>query len=341
MSTKTILLLSSLCLLFWTACSSPEKPDELIVEHGEATGIPAIDAISRDIRNNPNDIELYVARTDAYAREGMTKEAVKDAQKVLKMDTTRWQSYKLLAWSYLDNDESKRAIKTLEKGLELHPKNISLLLTHAEISHILKQYQKGLISVDNILKQNQRNVEGLFMRGLILKDMKDTLGAINSFQTAVEEDANHFSAYLELANIFYKMREPIAVDYYKNALRIDSTNYLAHKGMTNFYHQTGQHEKAIKAYKRAIYHHPQEADLSYNYALLYMELEEHQKAFDYFDIATKYDPQFGKAYYYKGFAAEKLGNIEEAIRSYKNAKNNGDKNNRLRAIDALDRLQKK
>jgi tetratricopeptide (TPR) repeat protein len=340
MSAKTVLLLTSLCLLLLTACSSQEKPDELIVEHGAATGIPSIDAISRDIQNNPNNIQLYVARTDAYAREGLYKEAVKDAQKVLKMDTTRWQSYKLLAWSYLDNDESKRAVKTLEKGLEIQPKNINLLLTHAEISHILKQYEKGLISVDNILKQNERHVEGLFMKGLIRKDMKDTLGAINHFQSAVEEDANHFSAYLEFANLFYKMREPIAVDYYKNALRIDSTSYLAHKGMTNYYHQTGQHEKAKKAYERAIYHHPQEADLSYNYALLYMELEEHQKAFDYFDIATKYDPQFGKAHFYRGLAAEKLNNIDEATRSYKNAKSNGDKNLRLRAIDALDNLPK-
>ena len=60
------------------------------------------------------------------------------------------------------------------------------------------------------------------------------------------------------------------------------------------------------------------------------------KYFFRFDIAVKYDPQFGDAYYFKGLSSEKLGNLENAIRDYKNAAAN---NNRFgRAEAALERL---
>jgi len=308
------------------ACNTQEEnPNELGPEYGEMTGLPAIDAITKDIKANPTDPSLYVERCEAYSREGMYMEAVKDAEYVLSQDSTNWKSYRLLAWAYFDNAESKRAIKTLEKGLEVHPNNIKLLLVHAEISHIIKQYDQGLTSAENILKKSPLHPEGLFMKGLILKDMGDTLQAIDNFQSAVEQDANHFAAYLELAHIFYQLRKDIAVDYYENALRIDSTHYIALKGLAQYYHQTGQLEEAKTAYEKMIYHHPQEADGSYNYGLLYMELGDFEKAHHFFDVAVNYQPDFGEAYFYRGLASEKMGNKQAAIRDYKNAKNNNEK----------------
>jgi tetratricopeptide (TPR) repeat protein len=341
MTCKISILFTAILLLIFSACNAPENPDALVPEHGELTGFPAIDAITKDIRDNPKDPNLYVARCEAYSLEGMYKEAVKDAEKILSMDSTNWKSYRILAGCYLDNDESKRSIKTLEKALEIQPKNTHLLLVHAEISHILKQYDQGLISAENVLKQEPQNIEGLFMKGILLKDMGDTINAINNFQTAVEQDADHFDSYIELGNLFYKRGNPIALQYYKNALRVDSTNYLALKGVAHFYHQSGALEEAKVAYERMIYHHPQEADGSYNYGLLYMELEDYEKAHNFFNVAVQYDPQFGEAYYYKAMASEKMGKIADAITDYKNAESNSSKNRRARASAALARLQRK
>ncbi len=325
-------------LIYFTACQTPSNPDELIAEHGAMTGLPAIDAITQDIKAKPNDPSLYMARCEAYSNEQMYKEAVKDAEHILRLDSTDWKSYRILAWCYLDNSESKKAVKTLEKGLELQPKNIKLLLVHSEILHILKQYDESLVSAENVLKQSPLNTEGWFMKGLVLKEMGDTVNAINCFQTAVEQDAEHFEAYLELGYLFYKLGDKRAVAYYQNALRIDSTNYLALSGLAQFYHQNILLEDAKKAYERLIYHHPQEVDGSYNYGLLFMELKDYEKAYHFFNVAVQYDPQFGEAYYYKGMALEKMGKLDEAIREYTNAKNNNDRFNL--AAEALERLQK-
>ena len=336
---KPLFVLISLLLIGMIACEGPENPNESIPVHGQLTGLPAIDAITKDIVKNPNNPALYYTRCEAYTREEMYAEAVKDAEKLLSFDSTAWKAYRILAGAYLDNDESKRAIKTLEKGLEIHPENRNLLLVHSEICHILKQYDEGMLSAEKILKQNKLDVEGLFMKGLILKENGDTMQAINTFQTAVEQDANHLPSYIELALLFYKLRQPIAVDYYTNALRIDSTNYTALKGLAQYYHQNGFLEDAKKAYERTIYHHPQEAETSYDYGLLYMELKDYEKAHNFFNVATKYNPQFGEAYYFKGLASEKMGKMKDAIRSYKNAEANKDRGGR--ATQALNRLNVK
>lgn len=331
-----VILSFSVLVLFLYACNETPKDPVTFNDYGASTGIPAIDAITQDIKNDPQNMQLYIERCEAYSNDGFYKEAVRDAETVLSLDSTNWRSYRLLAGCYLDNNESRRALKTLEKGTERFPENAYLYLVQAEMNHILQQYDQAIISTEKILKFDRFNVEAYFMQGVILKDMKDTARAINAFQYAVEQDAAHIDSYIELAHIFYHLDKPIAVDYFSNALRIDSMNYTALKGLALYYHQKGNLNDAKTVYKKLIYHHPQEADGSYNFGLLFMEEENWEEALRYFDIATKYSPQFGEAYYFKGYALEELGRLDQAKIAYTNAMNNNDRDNK--AAQALDRL---
>ena len=332
---KVIQSLFVLAMLL-SACQDLKKEPVTFNDYGGLTGIPAIDAITNDIKNDPDNIQLYVERCQAYTNDNFHKEAVRDAEIILSKDSSNWRSYRLLAGCYLDNNESRRALKTLDKGTERFPDNAYLLLVQAEMNHILQQYDQALIATEKIIKFDPFNVEAYFMQGIIFKDMKDTARAVNALQYAVEQNADHIDSYIELAHIFYQLGKPIAVDYFHNALRIDSTNYTALKGLALFHHQIGQLTSAKDIYKKLIYHHPQEADGSYNFGLLFMEEENWSEALRYFDIATKYSPLFAEAYYFKGYALEELGQIEQAKIAYTNAMNNNDRDNK--AAKALERL---
>ncbi|BDS13957.1 tetratricopeptide repeat protein [Aureispira anguillae] len=346
MITKRILTISWLLLVFigfYSCEQAAQKPDEFQAEHGQFTGIPAIDAITKDIIADPNNMALRVARCEAYSQEGMYTEAEEEARIIYDYDKTNWKSARLLAWTYLENNKSKPAIKTLEQALEIHPDTIHLLLVHSEINLNVKHYDEALISAEKVLKLSPLNVEGLFMRGLILKYIGDTLSSIGNFQTAIEQDADHIDAYMQLAHIFSAKKEKIALQYYDNALRIDSLSYEALKGKAAFFHQNytkdnGMLEKTKEAYERLILHHPQEVNGCYDYGLFFMEEGDFEQAQHFFGIAVKYDPTFGEAYYFKGEALEKLGKIDEAVRAYENAVRNG--NRYQRAEEALKRLGK-
>jgi tetratricopeptide (TPR) repeat protein len=349
MMTRKVVIVVSLfiCWMFLYSCGqTTEKPNILEPEYGKLTGIPAIDALTRDIKNNPDNMALRVARCEAYSAEGLLKEAESEARLIYEKDKTNWKAARLLAWTYLENSKSKPAIKVLEQALEIHPDTIMLLLVHSEMNLLVKNYDEALISSEKVLKIYPLHVEGLFMRGQVLKYMGDTLGAMESFQTAVEQDADHIDAYMQLGNIYSAYRKKFSVQYYDNALRIDSTSYEALKGKAAFYHQNyteenGYLEKTKEAYERLIYHHPQEANGSYDYGLFFLEEKDYEQAAHFMGIATQYDPTFGEAYYYEGFALENLGQMEAAIMAYKNAVSNiSDKNRYERAEAALERLGK-
>ena len=327
----------------WSSCgpSAPEA-DPRQAEHGKETGIPAIDALSRDISANPDNLALRIARLNAYTNEGLFKEAEEEARRVYELDKTNWRLARLLAWAYFDNRKSKPALKILEQALEIHPDTIPLLLVHSEISLQVQQYNEALTSTDKVLKLQPAHVEGHFMRGLVLKYMGDTLSSIGSFQAAVEYDSDHLDSYMQLADLFSDKGEPIAIQYYDNALRIDSTSYEALKGKASFFHQyysetNGYREKAQQAYERLILHHPQEPNGTYDYGLFYMEEGNYEQAAHFFDIATKYDPTFGAAYYYRGEALERQGKYDQAKIAYENALSSAEP--WKRAEEALVRLE--
>jgi tetratricopeptide (TPR) repeat protein len=339
--------LALFCLLL-AACNEKKTtpPDPLAAQHGQMTGIPAIDALTRDIMANPDNRALRVARANAYTQEGMYKEAQEEARRIYEYDKTNWRAAQLLAQAYLNNQQSKPALKVLERSLELHPDTIPLLLAQAEISFLVQQYNEALTAAEKVLKLEPFNTQAHFRRGLTLKYMGDTLNAMESFQTVVEQNADDVEAYLQLAELFAAKGEKIAIDYYDNVLRIDSTEYTALKGKADFYHQNftetnGLIEKAKTAYERTILHHPQEADATFNYGLLYLELGDYEQAAHFLDIATKYDPIFGLAYYYKGEALELKGDYEAAKIAYQNAANNPDQRTpKSRSEAALARLGK-
>jgi tetratricopeptide (TPR) repeat protein len=325
------------------SCTEGGTGPVLEAVHGEFTGIPSIDAITKYIKADPNNMVLRMARCEAYTNEGLLKEAETEARKIWETDKTNWKYSVLLAWTYFDNNKSKPAIKTLEQAMEIHPDTIPLLIIHSRLNLNVKHYDEALISAEKVLKISPLNTEGLFMRGLVLKYIGDTINAISDFQTAVENDADYLESYMQLANIFAAKNQKIAIQYYDNALRIDSLAYEALIGKANFYHQNytpqnGMLEKAKTAFEQAILHHPQESDASFNYGMLYLEEEDYEQAHHFFNIAIQYDLEFGDAYYYKGFAAEKMGNIEAAVNDYNNAIAN---NHRFKlAQKALKRLGK-
>lgn len=336
------ILFAFLALLGITSCTSPATPD-LLPEHGAFTGLPSIDAITKDIIADPNNMALRVARCEAYSDEGMLLEAEGEARLIWEHDKTNWKSSRMLAWAYFDNNKSKPALKILEQALEIYPDTIHLLLVHSEINLKVQQYDEALVSAEKVLKLEPLNVEGLFMKGLTMKYIGDTASAVTAFQTAIEQNADHIDAYMQLADIFAAAKEKIAIQYYDNALRIDSLTYEALMGKASFYHQNYTNENGLlpkvkEAYERVILHHPQEVDALFNYGLFYMEEENYEQAQHFFDITIKYDPQFGDAYYFKGEALEKLGRTKEAVTAYENAVQN--KNRFGRAEEALERLKK-
>ncbi len=337
---------SLLLLLLFAACGgAKEEPQKTAL-----AGFPEIDVWTERLAKSPNDSSLLIGRFNAAMQIDQHAQAIEDAKSLISVDSTRVTYYRMLADAYFESNDSRQALKTLESAVQRFPNDIYTQLGLAEMYMIVSQYEQARIALDNILKSDPYHTGALYMLGQLAKEQADTATAMRAFQAVVETDANHHDAYIQLGKLSDKLNNPIALQYYQNALRIDSTSRAAHMNMAQYYHQRGEFDNAIDWYQRAVVHHSLDADLQYNMGLLYIErgdaakdkgsqTELWKKALKHFDNASKFDVHFGDAYYYVGLCHEKMGDLANATRQYENAVRIGEELGLGKA--ALDRLQKK
>lgn len=295
------------------------------------TGLPEVDVWTEKIGKSPKDTALYVSRYKVLMEVGDFARAVADGRKLVELDSTNVRFYRLLADAHFDNNDSRQAIKTLQQARERFAGDIYTRLKLAEMHLIVNEFEQSRIELDNLLKIEPYNTGALYMLGQLAKEQGDTMGALLQFQRVVEQDAEHHDAYIQLGKLADELGKPIALQYFDNALRIDSNSLVALLNKAQYYHQRGEFDAALVIYNKAVLAHPQEESVQYNMGLLYMERAElsakdKAKAAEYlekarksFDNATKFAVDFGEAYYYLGLCYEKQGKMADARRHYENA----------------------
>lgn len=313
-------MLQFCCLLFLAACTggsggnSPQEPD--IAQ----TGNPAIDALTLEIAKDPTNAILYAGRGEAFYENDGYDNAILDMTKAIKLDSTQAEFYHVLGDAYLDYSRSRLALKTMERAAELFPTRIPTLLKLSEFQLILKKYQDALKTTAKVLEVDPQNADAYFMMGMNFKEMNDPNRAINSFQTAVENDPDMIEAWVNLGNLFSQQDNPLAEKYFDNAIRVDSSSVTAlHAKAYYLGNKKNDLEGALALYRKINIIDQQYEEAFYNAGLLYMDLGKFDKGREQFDLCTKASPTHIRAYYYRGFCNEKLGNMDAAAADYKQA----------------------
>ncbi len=304
-----LLLFTSVMLLF--ACKNDSKKTELLV-----TGNPLIDDLSKKIVENPKDPSIYAMRAAAFYKEEIYDEAIKDLAKALAMDSTNADYHHILADVYMDKNDSRMALRTMERVVALHPKRIQSLLKLAEFQYIVEQYKPSIQTSAQILEADPQCAEGFFMQGKNLSALNENDRAIAAFKKCTSLKSDHVDAWIELGHLMNDKKDASALQYFQTAQRIDSSNVIAIFGEATYFSSKNQLDKSIDCYKRAIRFDAQNADAYYNIGLLNLDLKKVKEAKENFNICTNVDPQFVMGFFYRGISNEQLGASEEAKKDY-------------------------
>ncbi|HRS53487.1 MAG TPA: tetratricopeptide repeat protein [Bacteroidales bacterium] len=188
------------------------------------------------------------------------------------------------------------------------------------------------------------------MRGMTYKDMGDTNKAIKSLTEAVQIDQNNYEAYLYLGILYAGRKNPLAIEYYKNALNIKPAIPEALYNLGLFYQETGDYDKAIQTYTMITTQNinpdsPQYIFLKHAYYNMgYINLQYTQlymQAVKHFTSAINIDPYFVEAYYNRGYSYELMGDVIKARKDYEKAlKIRVNYDMALQGLNRLDKLDK-
>lgn len=290
----------------------------------EEPNSPELDSLFKEINqaiiNDINNPELYIKRAQLYDSINDTKAAFEDLDIAFRLDTTRLNT--AIAQSEFLSKRGKidLALNILEKVKLFHPKSSKLFEQKAKLYLIGQNNEESLKNADLAVKYDKFNDQAYYIKGYNFLEMGDTAKAISSYQTAIEQNPDHFEAYLDLGFIFSTKNDPLALDYLKNALLVKPSEKRAlyAKGMYEQEHEL--YNEAMQTYTDLVKAHPNFREAYHNLGYIHLAyLRLFQQATIHFTEAIKVDPNYIEAYYNRGYSFELMGDINNAAKDYRKA----------------------
>lgn len=300
----------------------------------------AIAAVTELLEQDSRNASLWVQRARLFYEKGGYDEAIMDMASAMKIDSVTAEYHHLLADIYMDYFKSRLALATMQRAAALHPERIPTLLKLCEIQLILKMNQESMETIDKVLRIDPQNADAYFMFGLNFKELGDTARAVGSFQKAVEFEPHLTDAWINLAQLRAARKEPNAIRFFDAAILSDTTSAQAWMSKADYQWEQGDLRGAITTYQSLIGIEPENANAYYNIGLVYMDLDSFKQARDHFNITVNHNPLYYKAFYYRGLAAEMLGDLKTARADYEHTVKMAPNFDKAReALAALDAAQ--
>ena len=280
----------------------------------------SLNAINEKIRADINNKDLYLARADYYLENQSPKEAMQDINRAFRIDTTYLPTMLKQIDFLTKSGKLELSQNILDKANYLYPENSKIQVAYSQLYLVARNNTKSISYADLAIKYDMYNAVAYYLKGFNFLEQGDTSRAISSYQTAVEQDPEYFEAYLELGLIYSAKHNPLAIEYFNNALEIkpNERRVLYSKGMFEQEHE--MFNEAMHTYTLAIKIHPDFREAHYNLGYIHLfYLQLYRQSQQHFTDAIAVDPRYKEAHYNRGYAFEMLGDINNAAKDYRKA----------------------
>jgi len=325
-------------LLMITSCRERHGTAEKNIS-GKDTLSVLIENLNKKIADHPSDPELLQQRTKYYLIDHREKLAFADITKAISLSPDKASLYITLSDVYLAMGKPDNCNEALQKAISIDPNNNSALTRLTKLSLIIKDYKATFQYAKKALELEPNNPQIYFTMALALLEKGDTVTAVVDFKKTIDQDQTFYEAYVELGELYAMKKDPITIDYLKNAIKIrpDSKEALYMLGM--FYQDNGRYQEALETYDQLAKVDTTFKDAPYNKGYIYLVyLHDFNKAASYFSAALKCDPGYVEAYFNRGYSYELAGDYSKAYQDYQHVLKL--RTNYQKAIDGLNRIDK-
>ena len=276
--------------------------------------------LNKQILDNASADSLYRKRANIYIQIKDFELALADAIRALKLDSSSSQNYLLLTDIYYVTNKTRNAKETLERCIKFLPKDKSALIKMAELFFYVKNYQESINMINRALTEDPFFSKAYFLKCMNYMKIGVTGKAFNSMLTAVEQDNNYYTAYIQLALLHYFKKSVKCIEYYNQALRISPNSTEALYGKGKYFQEIGKTKEAKVFYSQILSIDPTYKTASYNLGAITLATDKNAvEAKKYFNQAINIDQKYTEAYFARGVCFEELKDKKNAIADYKTA----------------------
>lgn len=315
---KFIILIA--VLVAFASCSPKDKGEEVVVKKNDSLlakiNSPELKAINELLLKDANNDSLYDRRARIYIGLKQFDEALGDALRSIKLDSTKAKYYVTLADVYFANNKTRFAKETLEATVKKFPDNTEALLKLGELFYLVRQYELAITHINKALKIDENMAHAYYLKGSVFKEMGDTAKAISSMQTAIEQDNKFFDAFVDAGLLYAAKKNPLAFEYFDNAIRLRPTNENVLFAKAKLLQDLNKTEESVTLYKQILSKNSSNTDVLYNLGAISLNKKYINEAIDYFSKAVAVDPNYTDAYFARGASYEAMKDFENAKADY-------------------------
>jgi len=197
------------------------------------------------VAKSPHKARPHNNRGQIYYTQGKVKEALREFNKAIELDSTLADAYYNRGLIYYDQGKIDQALNDYDKAIEINP------------NYAIAYNNRG----------NAYAKQGLFAR------------AISDFNKAIEINFMYAQSYNNRGSAYEKEGNPQkAVLDYNKAIEINPDFEEAYGNRGQIYYKEGHFAQALEDYNKAIELNPRDADTYNNRALVYYYSNEHDKS---------------------------------------------------------------
>ncbi|HEY1658889.1 MAG TPA: tetratricopeptide repeat protein [Candidatus Sulfotelmatobacter sp.] len=275
---------------------------------------------------DPSSEFLTSGLAELYVKTGRIRDAVLQAQDIIKRDPNNLEAHKLLGRIYLrslgdmpsggsgSENVLKLAIDQYEQIVKIEPDDVDDHLLLGRLYRFDNDSQKAEAELKTAVKLDPNSEEAITTLAMLYTDEGDTAKALKVLSSV--PDAGRSAKLYSALGATYEQRKDYkgAIDAYQHAIQLDRDNLDAIRGLAENYLNDGQIDKALEQYKVIADANPEDAQTYLRMSEIYRRQGKYDEALDSLKKAQAMVPDALEVPYNIAVVYEAQGRYDDAVK---------------------------
>jgi tetratricopeptide (TPR) repeat protein len=311
----------------------------------------AIEEYHLAIDADPSSEFLTSGLAELYVKTGRIRDAVLEAQDIIKRDPNNLEAHKLLGRIYLrslgdmpggngSDNVLKLAIEQYEQIVKIEPDDVDDHLLLGRLYRLDGDQQKAETELKTAVKLDPGSEEAVTTLAMLYTDEGDTAHALQVL-SSVPDAARSAKLYGALGAAYEQRKDyKDAIDAYKHAVVLDRDNLDAIRGLAENLMEDGQLDASLEQYKVIVDSNPEDAQSYVRMSEIYRRQAKFDLALESLKKADTLVPDQAEVAYNMAAVYQAQGRYDDAIKLLqdllkKTDSSQADRNNRSIFLERL------
>ena len=222
---------------------------------------------------------------------------------------------------YYYSQDIEKAREVVSDALVSHPSSFDLLLRKARILIEDKKFKEVIKLLKYLKREEPQETELYLLLGFSYASINRTKLAEKSFNRLLElaEDKMEYISFLnDIAYIYFSLElYSLAYKYYKKAYKLDPKDKNLLYEMAFCLEKENFNTDSINLYLKYLKHNPFHVLAWYNLGVVYLKINNREKALEAFNFALAIDSKFTSAIYNKAYVLFENKKYKDSLICYK------------------------